>query len=204
MAAKTYDAKQALPQEPEVEQGGDQGDQEVNYPEFIKALPEEFQAEVEDAIASLLSYIHSEAGSDSIIERLQSAGENIPAEIGKIALQAMDEADPEHGWSDSAKMLAGYFAVSEICGLAREAGIVEIAKEQEGAIFKKAAENYLHYQIKSKPTPEERDAEAIRIQKEVEPLMSPKMRQAGLAAAKEHGVGGADEEKPSAEKGLLE
>ncbi len=170
---KTYDTQQAIA--PGEEQGPEQNPQEnqddINFEEFISSLPEEFQGEIEDALVALLNYIHSDEGTSTILNDIQNAKGDEPAQVGMSAMRAMDAADGEHGWSDSAKVFAGYFAVSEITGLAREAGIIDIPKEQESKIFKKAAENYLHGLIKSKSTQEEREAEAIRIQKEVEPLI---------------------------------
>jgi hypothetical protein len=193
---KTYDAQQAVaPGQPEQPAQEQEGREEINFQEFLSSLPEEFRGEIEEALVSLLNYIHSDEGTSTILNDVQSAQGNEAAQVGISALQAMDAADGEHGWSDSAKVFAGYFAVSEITLLAREAGIIDIPKEQEDKIFKKAAENYLHGLITSKPTQEEREAEAIRIQKEVEPLIE----ETEKARQKQSGEG-----QPTAEEGLLE
>jgi hypothetical protein len=193
---KTYDGQQAVaPGQPEQPAQEQEGQEEINFEEFLTSLPEEFRGEIEEALVSLLNYIHSDEGTSTILNDVQSAQGNEAAQVGISALQAMDAADGEHGWSDSAKVFAGYFAVSEITLLAREAGIIDIPKEQEDKIFKKAAENYLHGLITSKPTQEEREAEAIRIQKEVEPLI----KETEKARQKQSGEG-----QPAAEEGLLE
>lgn len=200
MAKKSYGTDQAL--DPSQEKPGGS---EVNYSEFVEALPEEFKAEIEEALAAMLSYVHSDEGTSEIIDALQSAKGDISAQIGKSALMAMDEADPDHKWSESAKVFGGYFAVHEVALIAKEAGIAEIDEDQEGEIFKQAAQNYLHYMIKSKPTREERDAEAIRLQKEVEPLMTGKMREKGMAVAKKEGLPMSHGEVAAQpKKGLLE
>lgn len=182
MATKQYDAGKAMNPGQE-ETGG-----EIEYSKFIEQLPEEFRDEIEEALAAMLNYVHSEQGTAEILELLQKETGNIGAQIGKIALMSMDAADPEHQWSDSAKVFAGFFAVKEVANLAREARIADIDEKDEAAIFKAATQNYLHAMIKSKPTQQEREAEAIRIQKEVEPLMTEKMRETGRNAAKEHGI----------------
>ena len=161
MATKQYDAGKAMNPGQE-ETGG-----EIEYSKFIEQLPEEFRDEIEEALAAMLNYVHSEQGTAEILELLQKETGNIGAQIGKIALMSMDAADPEHQWSDSAKVFAGFFAVKEVANLAREARIADIDEKDEAAIFKAATQNYLHAMIKSKPTQQERDAEAIRIQKEV-------------------------------------
>lgn len=161
---------------------------EINYQEFVDSLPEEFQSEIEEALAALLSYVHSDEGTAQVLENVQNAKGNEAAQVGISALQAMDAADPEHRWSDSAKVFAGFFAVKEISNIAREAKVIDIPEDDEGRIFEQAAKNYLHAMIKNKPTQEERDAEAIRIQKEVEPLMTPKMREAAHSVAREKGI----------------
>jgi len=199
---KTYDAQKALdPGEEQLQgQGQEKGQEEINFEEFIASLPEEFQGEIEEAIAALLNYIHSDEGTTAIIEAVQNAKGNEAQVVGTLALKAMDAADGEHGWSDSAKVFAGYFAVSEIALIAREAGIIDIPKEQESEIFKSASQNYLHSLIKSKPTPEEREAEAIRIQKEVEPLM----KEAEKAQQKQGQDQGQDQQSDQETGGLLE
>lgn len=164
---KQYDQQQAL--NPGQEQ--QQGSEEIDFNQFVNDLPEQFRQEVAEALVSILSYIHSDEGTTAIIQALQDGGENISKTVGTLALQSMDIADGEHGWSDSAKVFAGYFAVTEICNIAREAQILDIPKEQEEKIFKQAAQNYLYHLVKSKPTKEAREKEAIRIQKEVEPLL---------------------------------
>lgn len=203
MATKQYDAEQALQQVPGEEEGGER---EETFQEFVASLPEEFQDEIEEALAALLSFVHSDEGTAKIIADLQEAKGNEAAQIGITALQTMDAADPEHQWSDSAKVLAGYFAVKEVSTIGREAGIIDISEEEEGEVFKAAAQNYLHAMIKNKPTQQEREAEAIRIQKEVEPLMTEKMRQAGHQVAKERGIPTGDDKAPPAKggRGLLE
>ncbi len=201
MASKKYDAGKAIDPAQEQKEGG-----EMNFQEFVASLPEEFQAEIEEALAALLSFVHSDEGTAKIIEDLQAAKGNEAAQVGITALQTMDEVDPEHAWSDSAKVLAGYFAVKEVAEIGRAAGIIDVPEEMEGKIFQQAAQNYLHAIIKNKPTQEEREAEAIRIQKEVEPLLTEKMRQAGRGVAKEHGIPTGEEQAPRAAQqgGLLE
>lgn len=202
MAVKKYDAEKAKGPGKEQQGGG-----EMNFQEFVASLPQEFQAEIEEALAALLSFVHSDEGTTKIIEDLQNAKGNEAAQVGITALQTMDEVDPDHAWSDSAKVLAGYFAVKEVATIGREAGIIDIPEEMEGKIFQQAAQNYLHAIIKNKPTREEREAEAIRIQKEVEPLLTEKMRQAGRSVAKEHGISTGEEEQAQAKAqqgGLLE
>jgi len=168
---KTYNTEKAMNPGGEQPQEPGQSQEEINFEEFIASLPEEFQGEIEDALAALITYVHSDEGTTAIIDELQKAKGNEAQTVGILALKAMDASDGEHGWSDSAKVFAGYFAVSEIALIARESGLIDIPKEQEAEIFKAAAQNYLHSLIKSKPTQEEREAEAIRIQKEVEPLV---------------------------------
>lgn len=190
MAVKTYDARLALdPGQTSTEAQQPAADpEEIDYSKFVSELPKEFQAEIEEALSGLLSYIHSDEGTTQILQDVQAAKGNEASQIGISALQAMDAADPDHKWSDSAKTFCGYFAVKEVAGLAREAGIVDIPEQQEGEIFKQAAQNYIHAIIKNKPTQAEREAEAIRIQKEVEPLMSEKMRAAGHSVAQDKGI----------------
>ncbi len=196
MAIKKYDAEKAIDPGQEVN-GQDQGksEDEINYRKFVDELPEEFRDEIEVALAALLSYVHSDEGTTAIIDDLQKAKGNEAAQVGISSLQAMDAADPEHQWSESSKVFCGYFAVSEIALIAREAGIVDIPKDQEEKIYQQAAQNYIHALIKNKPTLEEREAEAIRIQKEVDPLLTDKMRNAGISVAKERGI--PHEDKPS-------
>ncbi len=184
MAVKKLNAQEALGNAPQ----GPPPTSEINYQEFVDSLPEEFRAEIEDAMVAMLSYIHSDEGTSQVLENVQNAKGNEAAQVGISALQAMDAADPDHQWSDSAKVFAGFFAVKEVSNIAREAGIIDIPEDEEGVIFQQAAQNYLHALIKDKPTQEERDAEAIRIQKEVEPLMTPKMREAAHSVAKERGI----------------
>ncbi len=182
---KTYDTKAALnPGQGDAKKDRD----DVNYSDFVAELPEEFQQEVEEALAALLAYIHGEEGTTAILDALQNVDGDLPAEIGKQALMAMDSADPDHKWSESAKVLCGYFAVKEVSTIARAAKIIDIPEEKESEIFKVAAQNYIHFLIKSKPTQEERDSEAVRIQKEVEPLMDKEMKAKSLAVAKENGI----------------
>ena len=204
---KAYDTEQAIDpgQEQTIMPGQEaapgQNQDDINFQEFLSELPKEFQGEVEEALVALLNYIHSDEGTSTILNDIQNAKGKEPAQIGMAALQAMDAADGEHDWSDSAKVFAGYFAVSEITGLAREAGIIDIPKEQEQQIFRKAAENYLHGLIKSKPTREEREAEAVRIQKEVEPLITETEK-----AKQKHGQGQGQGQEQGQERagGLLE
>ncbi len=106
---KTYDAQAATgvsQQQPE----------EIDFREFINSLPKQYQAEVENALAGVLSYLHSDVGTSTILDELQSLpdAKDIRRQIGISALKAMDEVDERHQWSDSAKVLAGFFAVSEI------------------------------------------------------------------------------------------
>lgn len=183
MPTKNFDAQQALnPGEEKPEVTGD-----VNYQEFMESIPPEFQAEIEASLTALLSYVHSDEGTTAILEDIQNASGDEAAQIGRSALQAMDAADADHQWSDSAKVFAGYFAVREVANLAREAGLVDIPEEEQNAIYQEAAKNYIHALIKNKPTPEERDAEAIRIQKEIDPLLTDKMREAGNEVAMAEG-----------------
>ncbi|MBV5329127.1 MAG: hypothetical protein JZU65_16120 [Chlorobium sp.] len=198
MMIKQYNTEKALPQQP-----AEGGQEEINYSKFVSELPKEFQAEFEEALAGLLQYLHSDEGTSTILDSLKGAGENIASEIGKAALMAMDAADQGHEWSDSVKVFCGYFAVQEVAEMARAASIADIPKEQEGKIFETAAKNYIHYIIKSKPTPEEREAEAVRIQKEVEPLMTDEMRKTGHEVAQKEGVP-YEQEIPPAKGGLLE
>lgn len=177
MKTKQYNSQQAM--QPGKGQGAE-NPENVNFSEFTQSLPEEFRAEIEEALAALLNYIHSDAGTTAIIQELQQDGQqDIAKTVGSLALKSMDMADGEHGWSDSAKVFAGYFAVTEICLIAREAKIANIPQEQEGQIFQQAAQNYLHSMIKSKPTQEERDKEAIRIQREIDPIMKMQQQQQG-------------------------
>jgi hypothetical protein len=188
MATKAYDAQQALnPGMGEQPAEGGQSSEEV-FKKLYEDLPPEFRDEVVEALAALLNYIHSDEGTTEIIDSIQQAKGKEAEQVGIAALQAMDAADPEHKWRDPTKVMCGYMAISEVATIAREAGLVDIPQEQEAEIFQQAAQNYLHAIIKNKPTPEERDAEAIRIQKEVEPLMTDKMRAIGTDAAKKHGV----------------
>ncbi len=212
MPPKILDAQQAL--SPGQPQG--QPQEEMDYQKFVSELPQEFRAEIEEALTALLSYLYSDDGISTVIQEIQDAAEgkgDKAAQIGITALKSMDVADDGHEWSDSAKVFAGYFAVKEVANIAREAKIIDIPEEHEGKIFQMAAQNYIHGIIRSKPTPEARDAEAIRIQKEVEPLMTEKMRAAGYSVAKEQGIPG-DEQmamaaqakyaKKPAQGGLLE
>lgn len=201
---KQYNTENAL--QPAGKQAIDQAPTEdINYAKFVAGLPEEFQDEFEEALAGLIGYLHSEKGTAAILQSLQAAGDkNIPAEIGKAALMAMDVADQGHAWSDSVKVLCGYFAVREVSGIARIARVADIPEEDEGRIFEEAARNYIYYIIKSKPTIEEREAEAIRIQKEVEPLMTDKMRQAGHDVARREGIQYSESGNKPAKGGLLE
>lgn len=185
MAVKSYDAQQALdpgvaPTAPE--------DSGKALEKLIADLPEEYRDEVVSALAAIISYIHSDEGTTAILKSIQDAKGKEAQQIGIASLQAMDAADVDHKWRDPVKVICGYIAVSEIAGLAKEAGLADITTEQAQDIFKQAAQNYLHAIIKNKATPEERDAEAIRIQKEVEPLMDEQMRGEGYAAAKKHGI----------------
>lgn len=192
MATKTYDSNAALDPNKKV-MDPETGD--IDYSAFVDSLPQEFQAEIEEALVALLTYIHSDEGTSTILEAVQSAKGKEAQAIGIEALKAMDAADPEHKWSDSAKVFAGYFAVKEVATLAREAGIIDVPAEREGEIFKVAAQNYIHAIIKSKPTREEREAEAIRIQKEVEPLLSENARMAGRDVARKEGIQTGDDEQ---------
>lgn len=185
MPVKQYDAEKAINPETQQAEGIDE---DINFEEFIQTLPEEFQDEIAEALTAILSYIHSEEGTNTILTEIEQEKGGEAKQIGIAALKAMDVADGDHGWTDSAKVFAGYFAVSEIAMLAREAGIVDISDEEEEKIYQDAAQNYMRGLIMSKPTQEERDAEAIRLQKEVDPLVTDKMREAGHQVAKEKGI----------------
>jgi hypothetical protein len=199
---KQYDTENALQPAGQMAPEG-QPAEDMNYEKFVSELPEEFRAEFEEALAGMINYLHSEEGTTAILGSLKGSLKDIGSAIGKAALMAMDAADQEHKWSDSVKVFCGFFAVKEVSGMARAAGIVDIPEEQEKKIFETAAQNYIHYIIKSKPTQEEREAEAVRIQKEVEPLMTDKMRQTGHDVAQKEGVPFNGEKKP-ATGGLLE
>jgi hypothetical protein len=196
MATKVYDAQQALnPGKDEQPADGGQSSEDV-FKKLYNDLPPEFRDEVIEALAALLNYVHSEEGTTEIIDSIQTAKGKEAEQVGIAALQAMDAADPEHKWRDPTKVMCGYMAISEVATIAREAGLVDIPQEMEAKIFQQAAQNYLHAVIKNKPTPEERDAEAIRIQKEVDPLLSEKMRAAGHSVAKEQGIPFEDQQAP--------
>lgn len=198
---KQYNAGAALDPGQERQQDNVLG--EMDYKGFVEQLPKEFQKEIEEALAALLSYIHSDEGTSMVFDNLQNGGEDIAAQIGISALQAMDAADPDQQWSDSAKVFCGYFGVREVSNLAREAGLVDISEEEETEIFQIAAQNYIHALIAGKPTQEEREAEAIRIQKEVEPLMSEEQRRAGMEAARREGIPMGEDGQPQ-QGGLLQ
>lgn len=204
MPSKQYDTEQAMA--PGRNAGPQpQGEQDINYAEFVAELPQEFRAEIEEALAALISYVHSDEGTSMVIDNIQQAKGNEAAQIGISALMAMDAADEGHGWSDSAKVFCGYFAVKEIATIARESGLFDLPEEQEGQIFEQAAKNYIHAIIKNKPTQEEREAEAVRIQKEVEPLLNEEQRSMGQTAAKEQGVAYEEQQaEPQSRGGLLE
>ena len=163
-------------------------EKQAAFNKMIDELPEGYKDEVVQALIMLLNYIHSDEGTTMILDEIQGAKGKEARQIGICSLQVMDKADPKHQWRDPVKVICGYLAVAEISNIAREAGIIDIPQEQEAKIFNEAAQNYLHGLIKSKPTREERESEAIRIQKEVEPMMTTKMRQAAHEVAKDQGI----------------
>ena len=168
------------------QQGQAPANQDDTYAGFIESLPEEFQAEIEESLTALLSYIHSDEGLQNVIERVKTA-DNIGAAIGQATMQAMDAADPNHEWSDSAKALAGFFGVKEVSNILREGGVIDLPERKEAEIYEVATKNYIESAIRSKPTQEEREAEAVRWQKEVDPLVQGETREMMLNAGKQGG-----------------
>ncbi|MBE0582147.1 MAG: hypothetical protein IH612_00135 [Desulfofustis sp.] len=201
---KTYNKDAAIPGSGQQGKEQRQSFSEFSYQELMGTIPEESREETEAAFAALLGWIHSPEGTDQILAWLEEE-EDIAAGIGKASLRAMDQADPDQTWSDSSKALAGFFGVKEISNILREAGLVDLSGEKEAEIFEVAAKNFILATIKSKPTPEEREAEALRIQKEVDPLLQGPLREKMLAAGEQKGYRPQGEEaQPQQQRGLLE
>lgn len=144
--------------------------QDMDFAEFVAGTPEEIRGEVEETLTNLLTYLHEPTTTDEIVAAVSSQ-QDVPVAIGQVALQSMDIIDPEHSITDATRALVGFLMVKEIVEICNAAGITDFGDDEIKAIFENAVRNYLIGLIKSQPEGPARDQEALRIQREVEPLM---------------------------------
>ncbi len=178
MPKKKYDKKNAL--------GGP-----VDYRGVVDGLPEEMRPQMEQAMAVSLNVIHGngqEPGiAEGILENIASAEDKGTA-IASESLKVVDILSQQIQLEESVKLLLGFTITQEIVDLSNQILDTNVSGKETAKIYEAALTVFLHEQVMAKPTKEERNAEAIRIQKEVDPLIPPKLRDKGNETAQQMGI----------------
>lgn len=163
----------------------------LDYEGLVSGLPAEMQPQMEEATVMAINAIHGDGQqpgvAEGILEKI-SADEEPGNAIASATMSIVDMVNQQAPLDEGVKLLLGFVITKELVELSNEVLDTGISDEEATEIFETALTVFLHEQIVSKPTREGRDAEAVRIQKEVDPLVPPELRDKGNETAGKMGI----------------
>ena len=166
--------------------------EKLDYKGLVSGLPQEMQPQMEQAIVAVFNTIHGNGQqpgiAEGVLEKIAAAEDDPGAAIASATMSIVDVVNDQIPLEESVKLLLGFAITTELVELSNEVLNTKISDKETAEIFETAVTVFIHEQIASKPTREKRDAEAIRIQKEVDPLVPPELRTQGNHVAQQMGI----------------
>ena len=171
------------------QQGHPQAPQQ-GQPQQGKQLSPELQQKAEKWIFNAVKLIHSPQSRARLVEAMRETEGPPQTKVAKVAnevFKRMISSADEKGEAPSEIVMgiAGITIVGELIELGHAEGVFNMTEDEQKASLILALQIYFHDGIKGG------EIDPIELQKDLEPLMSDGMRQAGTQVAKQAGLQGA-------------